>query len=109
MNTQRCRACGVESTNDLCIYCNIWERRARDNRSRSQVRVGGVLYIIKLETRNTRLVEGSTDYEHQIEFKNGRKIYTTNLARGGKIPAYFIKRMPDNAKFISVEKRTTEA
>lgn len=95
-----CKACGVRaSKGNLCVLCSIWERRANDNRSRFQARIDGKLYIIRPETQSTRLSENSKKYEHYIIFKNGRKIYSTNLSCAGEIPTYFSKRMPDNAAF----------
>jgi galactose-1-phosphate uridylyltransferase len=99
-----CRACKSETDPDqsLCIYCGIWENRARSNRDRNQVRVDGKLYVILHERRDTRFAEDAMLYAHHIEFKNKNKSFTTNLAYCGIIPDYFKSRLPDNAKFIEL-------
>ena len=97
-----CKYCGTR-TNDgeTCQPCRMWETYVKDNRSRRQVRVGGKLYVIRTETGKTRLDVDAKLYQHYIQFRNGSRLYTTNMSLVGDIPQYFRKSLPDNAIFVS--------
>lgn len=89
----------------VCAICAQWEQFARKSRSSSSIRVNGVLFIIRGETLRTRTPDGVSMYGHAFRMKNGKMVFTTNLACFGKIPQRFRSRLPDNAMIIEEDLR----
>lgn len=81
---------------NMCFRCNLWDERAGQVRERNMI-VDGNWYSVADEKKNwPNSCRGFGGHRFVFE-KNGEKIESTNVWFGGKIPSYFLTRIPDNA------------
>lgn len=89
--------------NSTCFTCDHWLRRIGMAASPQSAIVDGHAYWIGEETDAPPSCRGFGGQRYQINFFDGRTVFTTNLWYGGEIPERFRDRLPDNAKRSAVE------
>ena len=105
-----CRECGkIENSKSyttganllarqLCFHCDFWTDYVEQKDKPEMIRVDGQHYVIGRE-EDSGFGRGFAGRKFVIEFFDGRKVTTSNLWAQGNIPARFLERLPDNAKW----------
>ena len=87
--------------NSQCFICTYWQERVRRKHNKRQVVINGEVYQIG---NNSDSFRGFGGRKHVIQFLDGRIVTSTDLWHNGVIPVHFRDQLPDNAKFIDIEK-----
>ena len=107
----KCIECGKNYKRELmedayignrCFYCSFWEEKVRIKGDPNQTIVNGEHYMVGSSTNGPIRGFGGADFS--IEYFDGRRIECNNLWHQGEIPEHFRNRLPDNAKFVHMEK-----
>lgn len=83
----------------LCHTCDFWEGYCRRADDSDVARIDGVHYVIGSESE--RGMRGFGGRHHVIAFFDGRSVASSNLWYQGTIPARFLARLPDNARWVT--------
>lgn len=92
---------------NLCFSCYHWtEALARINKP-GQLRIDGTCYSYNVKQPIVKIDGNGAGYGHGgrrfcIRLKSGETVETNNLWCGGRVPARFKDRFPDNASFERV-------
>lgn len=96
-----CSVCGslVETHKPYCHTCEFWMGIVAQQATNTRCFVaGGMAYYIGNE--NT-LYKGSAGNLWFVEFKDGRRVATTNLWTNGRIPHRWLGHLPNSANLYS--------
>ena len=80
-----------------CFICSLWRERLPLVGNPDVAIIDGTLYTI--EDEDAKGMRGFGGAKFVINFKDGRKVTTTNLYCGGHISEYWKPQFPDNADF----------
>lgn len=108
MNTiRKCEVCGEDFESDSRLQkrfcdseCSFWWVKIGVKDTPYVVRAKGFHYIIAEENEFTTF-KGCGGARFNINFKDGRKVTTTNLWCQGPIPEFLKDVLPDNAEFVN--------
>jgi hypothetical protein len=81
-----------------CFECSLWRKRLPLVKNSNVAIIDGTFYTIGDENDPSPF-RGFGGDEFVINFKDGRKVITTNLWCGGDISEYWKPQFPDNADF----------
>ena len=81
-----------------CFECSLWRKRLPLVGNPDVAIIDGTLYTIGDENDPSPF-RGFGGDKFVINFKDGRKVITTNLWCGGNISEYWKSQFPDNADF----------
>ena len=111
----KCKICGEEfdssqyykdtknamDEHQMCFSCNFWREKVEQDAQQPPHKVAiidGVHYYIDDENIVTNF-RGFGGDKFVINFKDGRKVTTTNLWCGGEISEHWKPQFPNNADF----------
>lgn len=100
----KCPTCGKESNeysvkkHKECFECSLWRERLSLVGNSNTAIIDGTMYIIGDENDPSPF-RGFGGDKFIINFKDGRKVTTTNLWCGGHISDAWRPQFPDNADF----------
>ena len=116
---KKCKICGAEfdetlreNESDLCFSCYFWnEQYELDKNYRNKpenqsvvIIVDGHHYVADTDPSHKKNVyKGFCGTSHFVKFNNGEIAAYDNLWHQGKIPENFMDKLPNNAKFISLD------
>lgn len=115
-----CVVCGKDYTNEdflgmkenYCFSCSFWQEQLElDNGFRKNpenkkvvIVVDGFHYVADIDENNKKdFFKGFGGCDHFVEFLDGKVQSFNNVWFQGKIPENFRDKMPDNARFLSLE------
>ena len=82
-----------------CFECSLWRERLSLVGNSDVAIIDGTLYTIGDEDSTDPSCRGFGGDKFVINFKDGRKVTTTNLWCGGEISEHWRPQFPDNADF----------
>jgi len=111
---KKCKECGHSETlrysskivkdlmdRNLCFICGFWDDKLKLLKNPNTAIIENNFYIIGEEKyKYPGEMRGYAGCKFTIQFKDDRKVTTTNLWCCGAIPLHFRERIKDNAVFI---------
>ena len=83
-----------------CVSCHFWHKMLPLVKNSNVAIIDGTFYTIGDENASQfKFNRGFGGDKFVINFKDGRKVTTTNLWYEGHIPEYWRPQFPDNADF----------
>jgi hypothetical protein len=88
---------------ECCHSCTFWKDKIDIKFSPKTVRVGGDHFYIEPDAKDDNQFKGLGGARYGIKFNDGRLLLSHNLWSQGTIPKHFRSRLPDNARFLTIE------